>query len=266
MGQKNRVQRAQAAILNDITESHQFNKIKMAQKPKDIQMKQTMSMKGQQHPCRYCSGIHAPRQCPAIWKDMCQMKDMGHFRKVCQSRRDQAVHELEVKGVQEVHKGEIETVSVDSVHLNKNRSLITANSEMQTGENVIEIPYKSDTGSEGNIMLLYIFKKLFRNTTEEQLKRSIKSHIRLRMYNKTSIMQLGMCEVIIKFKNFKKRCVFFVVPGNGQALLGMPDTAALQIININIDSIQAEVAECKTNIKQEIHTVMKGLYKHRHRC
>ena len=52
--------------------------------------------------------------------------------------------------------------------------------------------------------------------------------------------------------------IFFVVPGNGQALLGMPDTTALKIINLNIDSIQAEVAECKTNTEQEVHTVSKG--------
>ena len=67
-----------------------------------------------------------------------------------------------------------------------------------------------------------------------------------------------MCAVVIKFKNIKKRCVFFVVPGNSRALLGMADTAALKLININIDSIQAEVAECKTNIVQEMHMVEKG--------
>ena len=38
----------------------------------------------------------------------------------------------------------------------------------------------------------------------------------------------------------------------------MPDTAALNIINLNIDSVQAEVAECKTNIGQEMQTVSKG--------
>ena len=42
--------------------------------------------------------------------------------------------------------------------------------------------------------------------------------------------------------------MFFVVPRNGQVLLGMPDTAALKIININIDSIQAVKEECNTNI------------------
>ena len=100
-------------------------------------------------------------------------------------------------------------------------------------------------------MLLFMFKKLFKNTTQEQLQKSIKRHSRLRMYNKTNITQLGTCMVVIKFKNIKTRCVFFVVPGNGQALLGMPDTAALKLININIDSIQAEMAERKTNIEQE---------------
>ena len=54
------------------------------------------------------------------------------------------------------------------------------------------------------------------------------------------ITQLGTCTVTIEHKNNRKKCKFFVVLGNGQALLGMPDTAALKIININIDSIDAE--------------------------
>ena len=40
--------------------------------------------------------------------------------------------------------------------------------------------------------------------------------------------------------------------------LEYPDTAALQLINVNVDSIQAEVTECKTNIGQEMHTVEKS--------
>ena len=57
--------------------------------------------------------------------------------------------------------------------------------------------------------------------------------------------------------------MFFVVPGNSHALLKMPDTAALHLINVNNDSLQAEAAECKTNtdnvresnITQEMHVV-----------
>ena len=73
----------------------------------------------------------------------------------------------------------------------------------------------------------------------------------MKKYNKTFITQLGTCTVIISYKNNRKKCEFFVVPGNGQALLGMPDTAALNIINVNIDSIEAEGTQrenCNTNI------------------
>ena len=70
-------------------------------------------------------------------------------------------------------------------------------------------------------------------------------------------MQPGTCAVIIKFKNIRKH-VFFVVPGNGQVLLGMPDATFLNIINVNIDSIQAEIAEGKKNTGQEKQTVSEG--------
>ena len=70
-------------------------------------------------------------------------------------------------------------------------------------------------------------------------------------------MQLGTSAVVIKFKNVKK-CVLFVVLGNGQALLGMPDATYLNIINANIDSIQAEIAQGKTNTRQETQTVLEG--------
>ena len=84
------------------------------------------------------------------------------------------------------------------------------------------------------------------------------------MYNKTLITQLGMCVVIINYKNNKKKCEFFVVPGNDQVLLGMPDTATLNIINVTIDSIEAEDTQkenCNTsisdakmsNVKQETY-------------
>ena len=136
-------------------------------------------MTGQQYPSKYCSEIHAPQQCPAYGKTCAGCRKMGHFRKVCQSKKDHTVHELEVEGAEETQEGKIETVSIDLVYLNRNQSLITAHLETQGGENIIKIPYKIDTGSEGNIMPLYIFKKLFKNTTEDQLGKSIKSHIRL---------------------------------------------------------------------------------------
>ena len=114
-------------------------------------------------------------------------------------------------------------------------------------------------------MLWHIFKRLVKNVTEAELKKTFKGHIKLKMYNKTVITQLGTCMVTINFKDIKKKCVFFIVPRNSQALVGMPDTAALKIIYINIDSLQAIKEECNTNIgnakesntTQEVHAVEK---------
>ena len=72
---------------------------------------------------------------------------MGHFRKMCRSKRDHAVHEVEIEMVQEPPEEEIVTVSINSVYFNKNQlSLITAHLEMQVGETTVQIPYKIDTG------------------------------------------------------------------------------------------------------------------------
>ena len=48
-----------------------------------------------------------------------------------------------------------------------------------------------------------------------------------------------------------------LVPGNGQALLGMPDTVALNLINLNTNSIQ-KLTECKTNKEEETHTSIEA--------
>ena len=84
------------------------------------------------------------------------------------------------------------------------------------------------------------------------------------MNNKTVITQLGTCTVIIDYKDNKKKCELFVVPRNGQVLLGMPDIGTLNIINVNIDSIEAasmwkencniHISDAKKpNTKQETH-------------
>ena len=122
-------------------------------------------------PCKYCGGSHAPRQCPAYGKTCNSCGKMGHFKKVCRSRRDQAVHEVEVEMTPEPQEEEIETVSINSLYLNRNRSLITAHLKMQVGKTTIEVPYKIDTGSEGNLMPLYIFKKIVQKYARGTVKR-----------------------------------------------------------------------------------------------
>ena len=52
-------------------------------------------------------------------------------------------------------------VSINSVYFNKNHSILTANLKTSVGRNSISVLYKIDMGSNGKIMSLHIFKKLF---------------------------------------------------------------------------------------------------------
>ena len=74
------VQRAQAAVLNDITESHQFDKIKVAKKSKESHKRHTPSTTGQQQPSRYCGGDPCTKTVPSLWKGVCQLWKDGTFQ------------------------------------------------------------------------------------------------------------------------------------------------------------------------------------------
>ena len=139
----------QAAILSDITDSQRFNQVKVAKH----QARQRATYRASPHqPCRYCGSVHALRQCPAYGKTCAGCGKLSHFKKVCWSRKDHAVPEVEVEVSQE--DNEIEEVSINSVYLNNKWSLITAYLEMQVSKNTVKIPYKIDTGSEDNLMPL----------------------------------------------------------------------------------------------------------------
>ena len=57
---------------------------------------------------------------------------------------------------------------------------------MLAGRNSVNINYKIDMGSNGNIMPTYLFKKLFPNVTNEQLAATVNKHILFTTYSKTT--------------------------------------------------------------------------------
>ena len=80
---------------------------------------------------------------------------------MCRSRKECVVHEIDIEVVQESQDGQIEIVSINSVCVNRNQSVITASLDTFAGKNKVKIPYKVNMGSEGNIMPFHIFKKYF---------------------------------------------------------------------------------------------------------
>ena len=49
--------------------------------------------------------------------------------------------------------------------------------------------------------------------------------------------------MVIENNNKCKKCIFFVVPGDGNALLGMPDIELLNIMQINCNTIGTKKEE-----------------------
>ena len=106
-------QRTQAAIVSDITDSQRFDQVKVV---KQHTMQRVTHRASPHQPCRYCGSVHALRQCLAYGKTCAGCGKLGYFKKLCQSRKDHAVHKVEVDVSQE--EGKIEEVSINSVYFN----------------------------------------------------------------------------------------------------------------------------------------------------
>ena len=106
----------------------------------------------------------------SIWENVCSMWQDRALQEGVQEQRSHAVHEMEIDMEAESQEKDTEIVSINSVYVNKKWSSIMAKLQMQVGKMSLQVSYKIDTGSKGNIMPLYIFQKLFANIGEDQLK------------------------------------------------------------------------------------------------
>ena len=101
------MQRAQAVVLNLLTDSNQFGKIKVSDKAKDNKGRAPVNQATKQQPCRSCGGVNQPRQCP-VYRKMCtEFGKVDNFRKVCHSRRSRMVNDMEPEASQEYREEEI---------------------------------------------------------------------------------------------------------------------------------------------------------------
>ena len=78
----------------------------------------------------------------------------------------------------------IDSVNINSIHLNKTCLVMTKKSKTSAGINNVIVPYKVGKGSNGNIMPLHIYKKLFPRITSEQLEATKHESIQLKCITK----------------------------------------------------------------------------------
>ena len=114
-------QKTQPAVMNSITESKKFDKIKVSRSMhKNSPKRPVQSSTPTQQVCRYCSCSYPPRQCPAYGKMCTEFNKIGLFQRVCRSKKTRAVHKVELETIQDKASEDIEMVSLTSVQFNIN--------------------------------------------------------------------------------------------------------------------------------------------------
>ena len=177
-------QRAQSAIMNCLTEAKEFDKLKIVKNTcKDgPRRSSTQTKMPPKQTCRYCGSSHPPKQCQAHWKKCTECSKICHFRRVCRSRRARSMNEVKQETVQDsTEENSIDLVNINSIHFNKNH-LVIKKLKMSAGINNVIVTYKVDTGSNGNIMPLHIYKKLFLRIICKQF-----AATKMRLYNEKHI-------------------------------------------------------------------------------
>ena len=201
-------QRAQSAVINSLSEMKEFDKLqKVWDKQNQNERKLHTPVKMPAKENRKCCGyIHQPRQCPAYGKRCMKCNKMNHFWEVCRTARGRVAHNIEQEPNQ-VEESHTDMVNINSIDFNSKYSVITANLKASPNKVVITVPYKVDTGSDGNIMPWHIYKKLFPRATKEDWWQQEIKICSLKTYNRTTITQLDICKVKIEHNNKQKICM-----------------------------------------------------------
>ena len=80
-------------------------------------------------------------------------------------------------------------------------------------------------------MSIRMFKSIFCNI--DDLNKLINKNIVLHAYINSHTPLMDICHIATMIKGTEYQCNFFVVPGNGQALLRMPDCEQLKLLTAN---------------------------------
>ena len=131
--------------------------------------------------------------CPAYVKKCVECSKNNHFREVCRTGKNRTVHDLEQEPDQHHEEVEhIDTMNIHSVYFNKKHLVITANLKVPSNQTSIIVQYKVDICCYENIMPLHMYKNMFPRATKEQLAATKNNNIQLKMFNRTTMTQLGM--------------------------------------------------------------------------
>ena len=202
-------QGVQSTIIICLSETKEFDEIKVIKggQRHNLRKLQTHAKTPTKQSCSYCGSSHPPRQWPAYGRNCVECGKVNHFTEVSRNERNRTIHDPEQEPDQH-HEEEdhINIVNINSIIFNSKWSVITANLKTLSKQVSIIAPYKVDTGSDGNIMPLHIYIRLFPRETKEQLVATKSKNIQLKTYDRIIKTQMGICKVKLEHI-YKQKCV-----------------------------------------------------------
>ena len=127
MGKEDRSIKGPSSGNECLNRKKEFNKIRVARHVCKDNSRATQSSTLLRQTCRYSGSKHPPKQCPVYVKMWMGCSKVGHFQKVCRSRRVRVVNKVEQETIEDVTDEDIKLVRINSVQVNKNCSILTAN-------------------------------------------------------------------------------------------------------------------------------------------
>lgn len=230
--------------------------------------------KGQ--PCHSCGLTHLPRNCPAYGTKCRSCGNMNHWQKVCRkgkqgiskmetggqrvqanqkfgyrptqkerhSRGQQFSHSKQVHGMmydsnddildEHVEALKLECISVDSI----GRREAFAELNISLGpKRPATLKVKVDTGAEGNVLPLRIFRLMYPDKVNEggiPLPGNLRHTATvIKVYGETIIPSMGTLTLKCRYGDAQTQAIFYVVDVIGPAILGLPSSEELQLVTLN---------------------------------
>lgn len=262
----------------DICRSHEASVTqmeKMSSLNKAVTVDAVDSRHASGKPCGNCGTKHAPRKCPAYNTKCGACGKMNHWKKCCRSaktssqggrdspqrgggkqkggfqqrRRSSTPHHhrrhdninAENESDSDYNDDNIvfEPINFSTVDNNDERTEVYANLSIKLNKSPpAKLKVKVDTGAQGNIIPLRIFRRMYPQQLDEdgypkpgstQQRRTV-----LVAYNGSTINQFGSVRLPCKYgKSDWHTEEFYITDADGPAILGLPGSTRLQLVTLH---------------------------------
>jgi hypothetical protein len=147
-------------------------------------------------------------------------------------------------------------INVDGASLEDERDEIFVDIDIKLKGKTAKFKAKVDTGAQGNIIPLRIYKQMYPENINEQgtpnKEALTQTKTKITAYNKTRIHQFGTCAFPCKYSDVQTTLDFYVSDVDGPAILGLQSCRKLKLVqmNCNIDLSENTKVDNKEDLKR----------------